>query len=340
MKTVAATLTRHNEMSRGTCLRKPYLSNVNKYKITPSPVASSASKQTPSCKQDAADTMSSQNRYYTPYPGLIDLTASPPRSKAAPKGRPADDSDNDEDFLFHPHSGPLRPSSQQQRGYYQPNYQSQLQPSSQRPQLDEPGSFDFDAPSFGASVLKSKSSKTSGLPLTTPKKSNMGGSSFKSYIKPGTGAFGRYEPEASGSPFDHAGYKDGWPTWVSKPDEIVAKASSSTESDEPKARKIEGEVEEEEFNIADVQYTAQDFEKSHGDPEEQMRDLLSGAVGEGEDGGTEDGDGIVEGFAEGMRLMPHQIRGVRWMRERESGRKRGGILADVSKHCLGTGLMY
>jgi hypothetical protein len=31
-----------------------------------------------------------------------------------------------------------------------------------------------------------------------------------------------------------------------------------------------------------------------------------------------------------MRLMPHQVRGTRWMRERESGRKYGGILADVS----------
>jgi SNF2 family DNA or RNA helicase len=33
--------------------------------------------------------------------------------------------------------------------------------------------------------------------------------------------------------------------------------------------------------------------------------------------------------------MPHQVRGVRWMRDRETGRKHGGILADVSHHSWG-----
>ncbi|KAI0267408.1 SNF2 family N-terminal domain-containing protein [Gloeopeniophorella convolvens] len=37
---------------------------------------------------------------------------------------------------------------------------------------------------------------------------------------------------------------------------------------------------------------------------------------------------IVEGFREGMRLLPHQIIGRTWMAERESGKKLGGILAD------------
>ena len=60
-----------------------------------------------------------------------------------------------------------------------------------------------------------------------------------------------------------------------------------------------------------------------------MRELLSAAIGEVDDGGK-DGDEIVEGFADGVVLMPHQVRGVRWMGSREDGRKRGGILADVS----------
>jgi SNF2 family DNA or RNA helicase len=37
---------------------------------------------------------------------------------------------------------------------------------------------------------------------------------------------------------------------------------------------------------------------------------------------------IVEGFREGIRLLPHQVVGRDWMAERESGKKYGGILAD------------
>lgn len=68
-----------------------------------------------------------------------------------------------------------------------------------------------------------------------------------------------------------------------------------------------------------------------------MRELLSGAIGDGEgemgDDGVQDGEDVIEGFAKGVRLMPHQVRGVKWMKSRESGRKYGGILADVSVAC-------
>lgn len=37
---------------------------------------------------------------------------------------------------------------------------------------------------------------------------------------------------------------------------------------------------------------------------------------------------IVSGFREGIKLMPHQVVGRQWMKERESDRKFGGILAD------------
>ncbi|KAI0795563.1 SNF2 family N-terminal domain-containing protein [Abortiporus biennis] len=39
-------------------------------------------------------------------------------------------------------------------------------------------------------------------------------------------------------------------------------------------------------------------------------------------------DAIVEGFRDGITLLPHQILGRKWMEERETGKKTGGILAD------------
>ena len=43
------------------------------------------------------------------------------------------------------------------------------------------------------------------------------------------------------------------------------------------------------------------------------------------------GEDVVDGFAKGITLMPHQVRGTQWMKSRETGRKYGGILADVSR---------
>ena len=39
-------------------------------------------------------------------------------------------------------------------------------------------------------------------------------------------------------------------------------------------------------------------------------------------------ESVVKGFQEGVVLLPHQVLGRVWMREQESGKKRGGILAD------------
>lgn len=39
-------------------------------------------------------------------------------------------------------------------------------------------------------------------------------------------------------------------------------------------------------------------------------------------------DATVEGFKEGVMLLPHQVKSRQWMAERESGKKAGGILAD------------
>jgi len=41
-----------------------------------------------------------------------------------------------------------------------------------------------------------------------------------------------------------------------------------------------------------------------------------------------EGDEIVEKFASDFRLLRHQIQAKEWMKERETGRSHGGILAD------------
>ena len=103
----------------------------------------------------------------------------------------------------------------------------------------------------------------------------------------------------------------------------------------PSSRPDDDENPAEVFNLDAAPVTADDYTRHHGDADEHMRELLSGAVGDAEgdmgDDAVKEGEDIVDGFAKGVRLMPHQVRGVRWMRGRESGRKYGGILADVSE---------
>ena len=90
----------------------------------------------------------------------------------------------------------------------------------------------------------------------------------------------------------------------------------------------------ERFDLDAIPITAGDYDRHEGDADKHMRELLMGAIGDAEDGMGDDavkeGEDTIEGLAKGVRLMPHQVRGVRWMRGRESGRKYGGILADVS----------
>lgn len=127
---------------------------------------------------------------------------------------------------------------------------------------------------------------------------------YAAYIKPAK-AF----PTPTSSKF--TGHVDGWPAWVQpKP---VPKLADDQET----------------FDLDAVYISAEDWTRHQGDAEEHMRELLSAAVGE-VDEEINEGEDVVEGFADAVRLMPHQIRGVKWMRGRETGRKFGGILADVS----------
>lgn len=70
-----------------------------------------------------------------------------------------------------------------------------------------------------------------------------------------------------------------------------------------------------------------DPKKSAVDAENELRDLLASNIGDGEEEEVDEEEAEVEGMPD-VRLRPHQIRARAWMRERESGKKYGGILAD------------
>lgn len=205
-----------------------------------------------------------------------------------------------------------------------PQSSSSYYQSRQAPPQRQPVTLvdDFTNAGFGSSISK-PAKKTPAKPSSTPRMQHLP-HDYGAYIRPATG----FKTAPRKSAFDQPGYQDGWPVWAAAP--ASADTSPPSHAAEPKDKE-EVEVNGEDFDLNQAKLTAEDFERFHGDPEEQMRELLAGAVGEGE-GDDEDGAGAdtVEGFADGMHPMPHQIRGVRWMRERETGRKYGGILADVS----------
>ncbi|KAI9765409.1 MAG: hypothetical protein M1840_007367 [Geoglossum simile] len=58
---------------------------------------------------------------------------------------------------------------------------------------------------------------------------------------------------------------------------------------------------------------------------EKLKDLSVGTT-KGESDEEEEDDGTVEGL--NVRLLPHQVQGVHWMKEKEGGKPKGGILAD------------
>lgn len=66
---------------------------------------------------------------------------------------------------------------------------------------------------------------------------------------------------------------------------------------------------------------------SAADAEKALQDLLMQSLN---DAGEEIDLSMatVNGFREGVKLLPHQIVARKWMKDRESGKKLGGILAD------------
>jgi len=71
---------------------------------------------------------------------------------------------------------------------------------------------------------------------------------------------------------------------------------------------------------------------SPADAEKALRDLMSGAMNQDLDSDIDIdmSQEIVDGFKEGIKLLPHQILGRAWMKDREdlSKKRTGGILAD------------
>lgn len=173
-------------------------------------------------------------------------------------------------------------------------------------------------PSFGSSIAKT-SNKSSSSSSSHRQPSTM---SYNSYIKPATpGAFSKshgasrdvLHPQPKSSPFRP------WPLGVT---------SHNSRPHQPHTGRPAAEEDGEVYDLRTANITAEDMQVYHGDAEKHMRELLSGAIGD--DDAVEEGSDVIEGFNEGVRLMPHQVRGVQWMKKRETGRNTGGILADVS----------
>ncbi|ORX33465.1 SNF2 family N-terminal domain-domain-containing protein, partial [Kockovaella imperatae] len=302
---------------------------------TPSPTKSNASPQQSSQGSNTtykppAQSQSSQSSYYD----LIPLG-----SKQRPHPtftRPAQSSQRSAFAPFPSYSSPAMSTSNNPAGLSKDRYlaQGDVNAPIDLTKGDPPGA------GFGSSILKSKNS----APSRSNPSSQGQGRSFVDFIKPSSGAFTststsaphRFQPPQPASTGTVGRAPDkAWPSWLANPasqhNPLQAPGQSHAKAPQPIAvpdDEPQGEV----FDLNKIEYNQADWERHQGDADEHMRELLSGAVGDGEDDMGEDkvqeGEDIVEGFADNVRLMPHQVRGVRWMRQRESARKYGGILAD------------
>lgn len=65
------------------------------------------------------------------------------------------------------------------------------------------------------------------------------------------------------------------------------------------------------------------------DTEKALKELMSGSMND-EEADIDMTEATVKGFKENIRLLPHQVIGKKWMKEREdvTHKRYGGILAD------------
>lgn len=70
-----------------------------------------------------------------------------------------------------------------------------------------------------------------------------------------------------------------------------------------------------------------EYRVAQADADKALRDLMSDVRNDMHEE-IDMSEAIVPGFREGIVLLPHQIVGRKWMAERESGKRTGGILAD------------
>lgn len=85
----------------------------------------------------------------------------------------------------------------------------------------------------------------------------------------------------------------------------------------------------ETFNLAQIANDPYERRKTTDEAEKDLKDLLEQSIG-GEDVEVDMEKAIVEGFSKDWKLLAHQVQGRAWLCERESGKKCGGILGDVS----------
>ncbi|EIN06926.1 hypothetical protein PUNSTDRAFT_90645 [Punctularia strigosozonata HHB-11173 SS5] len=97
----------------------------------------------------------------------------------------------------------------------------------------------------------------------------------------------------------------------------------------PPQRPPLADADEERFEETDDVRNTFEVRKTAGDAEKDLRDLLQSHVND-EQGEEEEEEEEEDAYVEGMNvvLQPHQRKSRKWMREREQGKKYGGILAD------------
>lgn len=100
-------------------------------------------------------------------------------------------------------------------------------------------------------------------------------------------------------------------------------------------------VDKEEVNV-DADVTGQDEDdfsrKTATQIEDDVKELFKGTIVNHEIERNE-GDDILPQFISDFKLLPHQVQARKWMKERESGRSHGGILADDMGSVLSTFLV-
>ncbi|KAL4076720.1 SNF2 family N-terminal domain-containing protein [Scleroderma yunnanense] len=118
-------------------------------------------------------------------------------------------------------------------------------------------------------------------------------------------------------------------TSVPAPIEIPTRKTQPLSSDSNRnTRNNEHETAKDETIVLPDYQGVSDPRMSSAETEKALRALVEDSINSTEDVEVDMEEAVVKGFRDGVVLLPHQVLGRVWMRERESGKKKGGILAD------------